>query len=339
MFSVFSARENHFRRLYSLVEYVTKEDVSTFQKAAGLPPVPDEETIAESLQQVFVLSLGHGAEDEEDMSVGETLQAADQISSAAKDLLEALGCPNDPAAYVGDPDSLTETYDGLPARMLPLGMVINMQYAHHSAGLPLQSGATSASPVDGSATLAITAAAIQQLDRRIGWEEFLKARGVSSENAGSLYAWASELVAMAPPLVALILSISNDMLKSPDVYVASTNTKPNFERSFTRAFFLNATHVYGQMFGERARPQTADKERKPNGPATRWVGRVIRTGARSFSAAMPCLLGKVAPEDHRWVERAKTALENMDDLSLGVKAGHVDEAWQILKTRPDFRMR
>ena len=44
MFSVFSARENHFRRLYSLVEYVTKEDVSTFQKAVRWTPSVGQES-------------------------------------------------------------------------------------------------------------------------------------------------------------------------------------------------------------------------------------------------------------------------------------------------------
>ena len=331
MFSGVSARSARFRSLYSSVDYIKAEDVSSLQEAAGLALVRDEATAARDLQDLFVRSLAGAVRAEDDMSPSKVVEAARRISAAARSLLEALDLPADPAEYTGERDYRPGLYPGPTAETLLLTRATTAYY-DSALRARLNPDDTTASPPLATDIPSIVAAAARHPFFRRKGQTLLNISSQNSKDIGLAYLTSEGMIEVSPYFIAIILSVSEDLKHSPQIAAplgAVGPAKRNFARDFRRTFFINAAFTYSQMF--RGRPSTADAKREPDGPATRWVIRLIHLGWERFSSALPFLLQSRTADDRRWLNLARTALRGTHQLTPAVKASHLDKSWKKLE--------
>ena len=220
------------------------------------------------------------------------------------------------------------TYPGPTAETLLLTSA-TAAYRSRAIAAEINSGDKTAFPTPDTDIPSITAAAARHPFFRLNGQRIRNNSSQDFKNIILSYSMSERMIEITPHFVALILSVSEDLQRSPQIVAREFSLGPaknNFHREFRRAFFIFATHAYHGMFG--VRPKTADAKREPNGPATRWVSRLIHIGAARFSSTYPALLQDGAVEDRRWLELAEAAMLDTDLLKAAVKASHLNESWK-----------
>jgi hypothetical protein len=283
------------------------KDIKILARTAGLEikSIESHDALAWLLGDCFLQAFGWAARDATTASRSETIKWAKGVRTTAHQLLSRLDMPGEVSAYESlsrDDISGRDWYQNLDSGFFGYPHFPFPTNADYVRAIAIAPGAESK----------------RKGRRRAGAEGSTAA----FDDQAAAVGFARLLLAFAPVCLAIVKELASREEQEAYSRPAKRGNRPD---TFRLLLFQRLARMHEIMFGISPIPRIRSirsPDEKRDGPATRWVSRIIRVAAERVEQCFP--------QHDRSANAPRSAVQavrDLDSLSLETKGRYLEEGW------------